>query len=132
MEITNPQLYEEMQGEFLAHLRDCVALRLVDDASDRSTYEVATQCVTDIMALGFNKTKQAAAADLLEELENNPFIEEAYEEDVWQRIEFSAANFSDEIQLFRQFIQSVNQGNKQEALVPVQARLSLLKLRKGR
>ncbi|GAB3838638.1 hypothetical protein [Hymenobacter jeollabukensis] len=132
MEITNPQLYEELQHDFFHQLRECVALRLVSDADGRSTHDVANQCVTDIMALGFNETREAAAADLLEELANNPFVEEVYEEDVLQRIEFSAANFSDEIQLFRQFIQAVNHGRKDAALQPVQARLMTLRLRKGR
>ena len=110
MDITNPELYAKLSPQLLDLLRQSVMLRLVDDepGSGRGSFAVANQCLTDIMALGFNETKEQAHADLGEEMEANPLVEEIDYDALWERIVFSADAFPDEIQLFKNFILAIN------------------------
>ena len=134
MDITNPELYATLSPQLLDLLRQSVMLRLVDDEaqSSRSSYDLASQCLTDIMALGFNNTREEAHFDLGEEMEQNPLAEEIDYDALWERIVFSADAFPDEIQLFKNFIQAINRNEADTALAPAQARVDYLKKIKGR
>jgi hypothetical protein len=134
MTITNPEPYAQLSPQLLDLLRQSVLLRLVDDEpqSGLGSYEVANQCLTDIMALGFNDTREEAHFDLGEEMEQNPLVEEVDYDALWERIVFSADAFPDEIRIFKNFILAVNRSEAESALTPAQNRVTYLKAVKGR
>lgn len=134
MTITNPELYAQLSPQLLDLLRQSVLLRLVDDEpqSRRGAYETANQCLTDIMALGFNDTPEEAHIDLGEEMEQNPMAEEVDYDALWERIVFSADSFPDEIKIFKNFILAINRNEIDAALAPAQNRVTYLKAVKGR
>ena len=124
MMITNPELYQELESQFQDLLRQCISTVLENyDFGQRLKQDVVEQCLSDVIALGFNDDKESAVLELTAEMENNPLVEEVYPDEIKARLDFSDEVFMQEIGIFKEFIESVNSGDREEALRLVNARI---------